>query len=213
MKTAFHWRWIAALIATLALVHPAAFAQPRGAVTDPVADAGVSEPTPSTPALTSGADAGTAEARPATSPDSVFGAGAPAQVVAPRPDPTPAQVTGFRTLEEEVNGFLSRGGGFRDSINGLLRRHHERQLARMRAGFDRQIQAERAAEGEARRHAIQVFRALPRDLPRGHRAHARRDVPPRGALLRRVGLRANSPPMDARRPAAAQELQRAGPAD
>jgi len=157
MKTAFHWRWIAALIATLALVHPAAFAQPRGAVTDPVADAGVSEPTPSTPALTSGADAGTAEARPATSPDSVFGAGAPAQVVAPRPDPTPAQVTGFRTLEEEVNGFLSRGGGFRDSINGLLRRHHERQLARMRAGFDRQIQAERTAEAEARRHAIEVF--------------------------------------------------------
>jgi hypothetical protein len=89
MKTAFHWRWIAALIATLALVHPAAFAQPRGAVTDPVADAGVSEPTPSTPALTSGADAGTAEARPATPPDSVFGAGAPPRWSRRGPIPPP----------------------------------------------------------------------------------------------------------------------------
>ncbi len=160
MKTAFHWRWVAVLLTTLALVHPTAFAQPRTANPDPAADAGEAPAPPpaADPGLSSGADAGTPEARPASAPDSVFGAGAPTQqVVAPRPDPTPGQVAGFRTLEDEVNGFLSRGGGFRDSINGLLRRHHERQLARMRAGFDRQIQAERAAEGEARRHAIEVF--------------------------------------------------------
>ena len=67
------------------------------------------------------------------------------------------ELNALRTLEAEVNGFLERGGGFRRSVNGLLAREHERQLDRVRQSFDRQIQAERAAEGEARRHAIQVF--------------------------------------------------------
>ncbi|MBK6535258.1 MAG: hypothetical protein IPF99_38755 [Deltaproteobacteria bacterium] len=73
------------------------------------------------------------------------------------PAPTPEQIEALRLLEAEVDGFLQRGQGFRSSVNGLLSREHDRQLSRLRAGFDRQIQAERAAEAEARRHAIQVF--------------------------------------------------------
>ncbi|MDB4927522.1 MAG: domain protein putative component of TonB system [Myxococcaceae bacterium] len=116
--------------------------------TDPAAaDAG---------AMTSGASDDAAVApRPATpAPGSTLTA---PQAVPPRPAPTAAQLESLRLLEAEVDGFLERGQGFRSSVNGLLTREHDRQLGRLRAGFDRQIQAERAAEGEARRHAIQVF--------------------------------------------------------
>ncbi len=106
-------------------------------------------------AMTSGsADADAAVApRPTSTPTLT---GGPPEMRA-RPAPTPQQVENLRLLEAEVDGFLQRGQGFRSSVNGLLSREHDRQLGRLRAGFDRQIQAERAAEGEARRHAIQVF--------------------------------------------------------
>jgi tetratricopeptide (TPR) repeat protein len=82
---------------------------------------------------------------------------APAAAVAPRPEPTPEQIAALRLLEAEVEGFGQRGQAFRTSINGLLRRAHESQLDRLRRGFDRQIAAEREAEAQARRHAIQIF--------------------------------------------------------
>lgn len=161
MKIVNRLRWVGLLLTVLALVHPTAFAQPR---TD--ADAGAPA-TPDATVLTAGAPdpASTPEPRPAPTPaatpsaptDAVFGSGSSQQTVAPRPARTAQQVEEFRTLENEVMGFLERGGRFRDSINGLLSRHHDRQLARLRAGFDRQIAAERTAEGEARRHAIDVF--------------------------------------------------------
>ena len=90
--------------------------------------------------------------------------GAP-QEVPVRPPPTAAQIESLRLMEREVDGFLQRGQGFRSSVNGLLAREHDRQLGRLRAGFDRQIQAERAAEAEARRHAIQVFERFLESYP------------------------------------------------
>lgn len=112
-------------------------------------------------AMSSGVSAVDASVAPrtgaGTSAGSSLTGGPPPQAVAPRPAPTPEQIAALRLLEAEVDGFLQRGQGFRSSVNGLLSREHDRQLGRLRAGFDRQIQAERAAEGEARRHAIQVF--------------------------------------------------------
>ncbi len=123
---------------------------------------GVSSPVASDASgMSSGITSDDASVAPRTSADQAVGStltgGPPPQSVTPRPAPTPEQIEALRLLEAEVDGFLQRGQGFRSSVNGLLTREHDRQLGRLRAGFDRQIQAERAAEGEARRHAIQVF--------------------------------------------------------
>lgn len=112
-------------------------------------------------AMSSGTTPDDASVAPRTGADpgsaSSLTGGPPPQSITPRPAPTPEQIEALRLLEAEVDGFLQRGEGFRSSVNGLLTREHDRQLGRLRAGFDRQIQAERAAEAEARRHAIQVF--------------------------------------------------------
>lgn len=74
-----------------------------------------------------------------------------------RPAPTPEQLNALRVLEDEINGFTSRGDSYRQSVNGLLRREHENQLVRLRRGYERQITAEQQAEAVARRNAIQIF--------------------------------------------------------
>ena len=71
--------------------------------------------------------------------------------------PTAAELDALRTLESELDGFVTRGQRFRGGLNGILAREHTRQVERVRGAFDRQIQVERAAEAEARRHAIDVF--------------------------------------------------------
>ncbi|MFM7243232.1 MAG: tetratricopeptide repeat protein, partial [Planctomycetaceae bacterium] len=163
MTTVFRWRSLPLLVLLALLFQPLARAQnasPDAAVTGALAS-------PSTGGdggliLSSGAsspDASLQPAAPSQDPANaaLFGQGPPQQAVVPRRDPTAGELDALRTLEAEVNGFLERGGGFRRSVNGLLAREHDRQLDRVRQSFDRQIQAERAAEGEARRHAIQVF--------------------------------------------------------
>ena len=126
-------------------------------------DGGVSSPVivSDASAMSSGMSSDDASLTPRAGNDpgveSALTGGPPPQSVTPRPAPTAAQIEALSLLEAEVDGFLQRGQGFRSSVNGLLTREHDRQLGRLRAGFDRQIQAERAAEGEARRHAIQVF--------------------------------------------------------
>lgn len=123
-------------------------------------DAGATA-SPDASAMTSGTSSDDASVAPRTTAEpavgSTLGGGPPPQSITPRPAPSAEQIEALRLLEAEVDGFLQRGQGFRSSVNGLLSREHDRQLGRLRAGFDRQIQAERAAEGEARRHAIQVF--------------------------------------------------------
>lgn len=150
-------RWRLSLLLIVAVLVGRVRSEAQPIPTDP-ADAGVAQvaDAPSTGgAMTSGSAEADASVAPVTSATPTLTAGPPPQRV--RPDPTPAQIEALRLLEAEVAGFLERGQGFRSSVNGLLAREHDRQLGRLRAGFDRQIQAERAAEGEARRHAIQVF--------------------------------------------------------
>ncbi len=155
MKRSIRWQWMMAFVLAGVLARSSAHAQATSS------DAGAAMPGPTSGGassdagaqmLTSGAqssdDASTA--LPATE-------GPPAASVTPRPAPSDVQVAALRLLEQEVDGFLERGRSFQGSINGLLRREHDRQLSRLRAGFERQISAERDAEGEARRHAIQVF--------------------------------------------------------
>jgi tetratricopeptide (TPR) repeat protein len=160
MSIVFRWRPGLLLVLLALFFQPVARAQtsaPDGSAPDVSAaanDAGV--------ILSSGAGQADATTQPAEATQdpsnaALLGQGPPQQAVAARPDPTPDQLSALRTLEAEVNGFLERGGGFRRSVNGLLAREHERQLDRVRQSFDRQIQAERASEAEARRHAIQVF--------------------------------------------------------
>lgn len=80
-----------------------------------------------------------------------------ASLVRTRPPPTPDQLAALQLLENEVTDFASRGDAFRRSINGLLRREHDNQLSRLRRGYERQIDAEREAEAQARRSAIAIF--------------------------------------------------------
>ncbi len=167
MSTVYRWRRLALLLLVVAaMFRPVAQAQPRPESPQGAADASTTpaaQDDGGAPMLTSGAaDASVAPAQPRAGQtgDAVLGPlgnGPPDQAVQPRPDPTPAQLDALRLLEAEVNGFLERGRGFRGSVNGLLSREHDRQLDRIRQSFDRQIQAERTAEAEARRHAIQVF--------------------------------------------------------
>ena len=158
MSTVYRWRMGFMLLALVAIFRPSAHAQPVSDGSLPSSDASISA---DAPMLSSGAAADAAlEPRSSAAGDQVLGAlgsGPPDQAVQPRHDPTTEQLNALRTLEAEVNGFLERGRGFRGSVNGLLSREHDRQLDRIRHSFDRQIQAERTAEAEARRHAIQVF--------------------------------------------------------
>jgi len=156
MRTVLHWRQLSLLAFLALLFQPLARAQNMtsdGGIGTTLGDGGT--------LLSSGAPPTDAAVTPAVVQDpsnaSLFGQGPPQQAVTPRPEPTPEQLEALRVLEAEVNGFLERGGGFRRSVNSLLAREHERQLDRVRRSFDRQIQAERAAEAEARRRAIQVF--------------------------------------------------------
>ncbi|MFO0604946.1 MAG: hypothetical protein U0324_17320 [Polyangiales bacterium] len=82
---------------------------------------------------------------------------ASAQDVPARPTPTAAQAESLRTLEAEVEPFLQRARGYRAAVQSILAREHARRLGDVRARFGRQIEAERAAEAEARRAAIQRF--------------------------------------------------------
>ncbi len=152
MKTQYRWSLASMLLLVVLVWRPKVEAQPHGDQSD--AGVSLSADTGATP-VASPAQTGTPN-----SGDTVLGAlgnGPPDQAVQPRPDPTATQLEALRLLEAEVNGFLDRGRGFRGSVNGLLAREHDRQLDRIRQSFDRQIQAERTAEAEARRHAIQVF--------------------------------------------------------
>lgn len=160
MKTVVRWRFALCLFALVAVVHPRAFAQPltggdAGVLATTAGDASVS------PMLTTGgAEDASVAPRAATAAPAQGGtleSGPPAEALTPRPPPTAEQVQNLRTLEEEVDAFLGRGRGFQQSVNGLLVRHHERQLGRLRQGYQRQIDAERVAEAEARRRAIRVF--------------------------------------------------------
>ncbi|MEZ4392152.1 MAG: tetratricopeptide repeat protein [Polyangiales bacterium] len=157
MKTELRWRFALCLFALVALVHPRAFAQQ---LTDP-SDGGVSlSADASAPMLSvGGSDASMAPmtATPAQPASGSLESGPPAAALTQRPMPTAEQVQNLRTLEEEVDAFLARGRGFQQSVNGLLVRHRDRQLARLRQGYQRQIDAERQAEAEARRNAIRVF--------------------------------------------------------
>ncbi|MEI8256768.1 MAG: tetratricopeptide repeat protein, partial [Deltaproteobacteria bacterium] len=160
MKSGSRTRFALILVTALALVRPEAFGQ----------SADAAGPTAATPEATS-SDAGSGSASivtsgagtaadaggPVTPTSTGLNAESPAAAVAPRPDPTAEQVEALRLLEQEVQGFADRGDAYRRSINGLLQREHDSQLDRLRHGFDRQIGAEREAEGQARRHAIQVF--------------------------------------------------------
>lgn len=181
MKTTVRWRSAVALVLVSAFVAPVVFAQvagrssTHGARADAGGTAPAAAPVPTgtwdggsplsttdaatnAAIVTSGAapavDAGIAVS---TSGLTEIGEGLPPAAVAPRPDPTPEQVEALRLLEREVEAFTQRGEAFRASVNGLLRREHESQLDRLRRGFERQIAAEREAEAQARRHAIQVF--------------------------------------------------------
>lgn len=154
MNTQFRWSLVSVLLLIAFAWRPSVEAQ-----TQPDAGPAV-QPGDAGPAPTSSSGQTTGQTQSPAGGDAVLGAlgnGPPDQAVQPRPDPTQAQLDALRMLEAEVNGFLERGRGFRGSINGLLAREHDRQLDRIRQSFDRQIQAERTAEAEARRHAIQVF--------------------------------------------------------
>lgn len=160
MKTVLRWRFALCLFALVALVHPRAFAQQPGSAADggtaAVADASA------TPMLTSGsADVDASVAPRTTTPAqpaaSSLESGPPAAALTQRPAPSAQQVENLRMLEREVDEFLARGRGFQQSVNGLLVRHHDRQIGRLRQGYQRQIDAERQAEAEARRNAIRVF--------------------------------------------------------
>lgn len=164
MSTVYRLRLGFLLLIAAALFRPTAQAQTRPDDTQTSADAATASGDAAT-VMTSGAvDAATAPS-PATSTapttdttnSGLFGEGPPRQAIEPRPDPSQQQLDALRTLEAEVNGFIERGRGFRGSVNSLLAREHEQQLDRVRRSFDRQIQAERAAEAAARRDAIQVF--------------------------------------------------------
>lgn len=161
MKNVYRWHLSVFLLLAAVFARPSAYAQPitttpdaGGGASSATGDAGVS-------VLSSGASDGDASVAPRTTAPSsnvsAFITEDAGQSVPARPNPTTAQLDALRQLEAEVNGFLERGQGFRASVNGLLARHHERQLQRLRQGFDRQISAERAAEAQARRHAIEVF--------------------------------------------------------
>ncbi len=80
----------------------------------------------------------------------------PRDEVPARRAPTAAELDALRTLESELGGFVARAQGFRGGLNGILTREHARRVERLRGDFDRRLQAERAAESEARRHAIDV---------------------------------------------------------
>ncbi len=164
-------RWGLLLVLVVALVRPVADAQPLGpSHRSPAGDASVGavDAAVSNPMVTSGAaPSGDVGVVPSglSAPDagvmspafSALLAGSGAMQLQPEPTPTTAQLDALRLLEAEANGLIDRGRGFRQSVNGILVREHDRQLSRLRAGFDRQLTAERAAEAQARRHAIQVF--------------------------------------------------------
>ncbi len=167
MSIVYRWRLGLLLLVVAAMFRPTVQAQPRPETTQ--SDAGApGAQADAAPILTSGTTEQTPVAPRASQPDPVLGAlgnGPPDQAVQPRPDPSAEQLVALRTLEAEVNGFLSRGHDFRGSVNGLLAREHDRQLDRIRQSFDRQIQAERTAEADARRHAIQVFERFLESYP------------------------------------------------
>jgi tetratricopeptide (TPR) repeat protein len=96
---------------------------------------------------------------------SEFEQGAPQVQTRPRLTPTADQLEALRLLEGEIGDFTSRGDQFRRSVNGLLRREHDNQLVRLRQGFERQIDIERTAEGQARRNAIAIFERFIESYP------------------------------------------------
>lgn len=171
MKPLLRWRFALCLFALVALVHPRAFAQQPE-----TADAGLAQSgdAGASPMLTSGSVAADAAVAPRSLGGGTVGgaleSGPPAEALVQRPMPSATQVQNLRTLEQEVDEFLARGRGFQQSVNGLLVRHHDRQITRLRQGYQRQIDAERQAEGEARRRAIRVFERFletyPEDLER-----------------------------------------------
>jgi tetratricopeptide (TPR) repeat protein len=168
MKFGSRTRFAFILLVALALVRPRAYGQTVAA------DAGTATPSSGDGGAASASivTSGASTTSPTTATDSDAGGATPSAqnagiatianepppaAVAPRPDPTPEQIEALRLLENEVAGFAERGDAYRRSINGLLQREHDSQLDRLRRGFDRQIAAEREAEAQARRHAIQVF--------------------------------------------------------
>jgi tetratricopeptide (TPR) repeat protein len=140
--------------------------------TDTAADAGPAASADAAPSalITSGASSsGVADAAVTAmgvADNSNGGLGNEPQVqIRARPAPTPEQLNALRVLEDEINGFTSRGDSYRQSVNGLLRREHENQLTRLRRGYERQITAEQQAEALARRNAISIFERFIESYP------------------------------------------------
>lgn len=90
---------------------------------------------------------------------------ASAQTPRARPSPTSAQLDALRTVEAEVQAFQQRAAGYRSALARAVEGAHERDLARVRQRFERQISSERALEAGARRRAIAVFERFVREHP------------------------------------------------
>ncbi len=164
MKFGSRIRFASILLVAFAIARPPALAQSSadgglGTATIVTSGAASTSGDAGTTPVTASSDASVSATETPVVPTTGTGLASepPSAAVAPRPDPTPEQIEALRLLEDEVAGFASRGDAYRRSINGLLQREHDSQLDRLRRGFDRQIAAERDAEAQARRHAIQVF--------------------------------------------------------
>lgn len=149
-------RWLSTLVLVLTLVVHGSVASAQSA------DAGFSSTATPGPLLSSGAsgtqDSSDASVAPvAATGRSEFEQGPSAVPTVTRLPPNTDQLEALRLLEGEIGDFTTRGDQFRQSVNGLLRREHDNQLTRLRQGFERQIDSERAAEGQARRNAIAIF--------------------------------------------------------
>lgn len=171
MKISSRWLFGIPLLVLASLASPRVSAQTRtpeassdaGATTAATADAGAS-----TSLVTSGASSSassSADAAVTAVGDPTSLASEPQVQIRPRATPTPEQLAALRVLEDEINGFASRGEAFRQGVNGLLRREHDNQLTRLRRGYERQISAEQQAEAQARRNAIQIFERFIENYP------------------------------------------------
>ncbi len=82
-----------------------------------------------------------------------------------RPPPSPEQVAALLELEAEVDRFAQTGNAYRDSVNSILQREHQRRRRERQAGYARQILEEERLQNEARDRAIRLFEAFIRRYP------------------------------------------------
>jgi hypothetical protein len=127
------------------------------------------------------------------------------RIVDDRPPPTPDQIRALLEMEAEADRFTRSGTGYRNAIVSILRRDYMRQRRERETGYARQITEEERLTREAMEDAIVHLERFIRRYPSDPKLHARRDVPPRRALLRAGGAgvrgrghRQRSPPTSCR---------------